>query len=67
MTASVGKFQFTIEEFKDAGGRLGIETNWQNYNVPRERIIMKLRALVNWMENNYFDSFDKSAAEIEKK
>lgn len=67
MTASMGKFQFTIEEFKDAEGRMGIETNWQNYNIPRERVIMKLRALVKWMENNYFNGFDKSAAEIEKK
>lgn len=67
MTDSIGNFKFTIEEFKDSEGHMGIETNWQNYNIPRERVIMKLRALVRWMENNYFSGFDKSAAEIEKK
>lgn len=67
MDEELGRFEFTIIFLRRADGNMWLDTNWRNEGIPKDSIIMKMRAFVRHVERAYFDSFEQHAANVEKK
>ena len=55
----IGKFNLNIYLFKDKNGYIDWDSNFFNNEVPRELIIMQMKALLNNLQNQYFNDFDR--------
>ena len=53
----LGIFGLFIQKISLPGGKVAYISFGKNRNIPKEAIIMQLKALLNVEEGNYFDDF----------
>ena len=55
----IGRFAYLLKVSKLPDGNLQYEPEAMNDNIPIEIIIMQLKAFLNNIEKDYFDTFEK--------
>lgn len=55
----IGRFAYLLKIFKLPDGNLQYEPQTVNDKIPIEIIIMQLKAFLNSIEKEYFDSFQQ--------
>ena len=58
---NIGEFGFVIVTKQNALGNMNYETRIINKKVPRELIIIQMRAFLKQLEDEYFDKFNETA------
>lgn len=57
----IGRFAYLLKVFRLPDGNLQYEPQAMNENMPIEVIIMQLKAFLNKLEKDYFDTFEKGS------
>lgn len=57
----IGRFAYWLRVLKLSDGNLQYEPQSVNENIPIKIIIMQLKALINKLEKDYFDEFEKGS------